>query len=161
MKRYRQAVSAIVLRPSSVCSPDGCSLLHSVLLVHKPRRGDAWQIPQGGIEDGETEVQAARRELSEETGLVLSGEAFVSTHTYTYDFPPQFLRRHQPVNAGQRLFFVVFEADKDVAVIVDDDEIDSYVWVLPEQISQYIKRKEYLEVIEDVLAEYEKAKKTS
>lgn len=158
MKRYRQAVSAVVLKPSGVCSPDGCTALYSVLLVHKPRKNDAWQIPQGGIEAGETVVEAARRELSEETGLVLTGDVFCSAEMYTYDFPPQFLRRHHPVNAGQRLFFVVFEADKDCKVTVDDNEVDSYVWVLPEQISRYITRKEYLDVIENVLKEYKKQK---
>jgi putative (di)nucleoside polyphosphate hydrolase len=31
--------------------------------------GDAWQMPQGGIDKGETPRQAALRELGEETGL--------------------------------------------------------------------------------------------
>jgi putative (di)nucleoside polyphosphate hydrolase len=31
--------------------------------------GDAWQMPQGGIDKGETPVEAALRELGEETGL--------------------------------------------------------------------------------------------
>lgn len=154
-------MSAIVLKPFGACSPDGCSVLHSILLVHKPRRNDAWQIPQGGIEAGESEVEAARRELQEETGLVLNGDAHLSSSTYTYDFPPQFVRRHHPVNAGQKLFFVVFEAEKDVIVTVDDHEVDSYVWVLPEQISRYIKRKEYLDIIHDVLTEYQQTKMKS
>lgn len=158
MKPYRHAVSAIVLKPSGVCSPDGCSVLKSVLLVHKPRKRDAWQIPQGGIEAGETQVEAAFRELQEETGLKLSGDVHVSPHTYSYDFPPEFVRRHNPVNAGQKLCFVVIEADADVEVTVDENEVDSYFWVLPEQLPTYLERQAYLEVIQKVLAQYEKEK---
>lgn len=158
MKQYRYAVSALVLKPSDVCSPDGCTMLQSILLVHKPRKRDAWQLPQGGIEAGETQVQAALRELQEETGLSLSGDVHVSPHSYSYDFPPEFVRRHNPVNAGQKLCFVVIETSSDVNVTVDQHEVDSYVWVLPEQLPRYIERTAYLDVIKNVLAEYRKQK---
>ena len=62
MKRYRQAVSALVLRPVSVCAPDGTgSDIYEILLVHKPRKRDDWQLPQGGMEGDETPEMTARR----------------------------------------------------------------------------------------------------
>jgi 8-oxo-dGTP pyrophosphatase MutT (NUDIX family) len=39
-----------------------------VLLVHRPRYGD-WSFPKGKLEPGETDEQAALREVEEETGL--------------------------------------------------------------------------------------------
>ncbi len=39
-----------------------------VLLVHRPRYGD-WTFPKGKLEPGETDEQAALREVEEETGL--------------------------------------------------------------------------------------------
>jgi predicted NUDIX family NTP pyrophosphohydrolase len=51
-----------------------------VLLVHpggpfwRNRDRGAWQIPTGGIDDGEEPVAAALREVEEELGLALSGE---------------------------------------------------------------------------------------
>jgi putative (di)nucleoside polyphosphate hydrolase len=42
----------------------------SILVLRRKgvRRG-AWQLPQGGLDSGETPLQAVRRELREETGL--------------------------------------------------------------------------------------------
>lgn len=39
-----------------------------VLLVHRPRYDD-WTFPKGKLDPGETEVEAACREVAEETGL--------------------------------------------------------------------------------------------
>ena len=41
------------------------------LLVHRsPEQGGYWHVVAGGVESGETAVEAAEREFSEETGLV-------------------------------------------------------------------------------------------
>lgn len=51
-----------------------------VLLVHpggpfwRNRDQGAWQIPKGGIDEGEEPAAAALREVEEELGLVLEGE---------------------------------------------------------------------------------------
>lgn len=63
-KRVRQCVVALVER-------DGRVLLGQKL----PGKGpypDTWRLPGGGIEPGETNLEALKRELLEETGLELA-----------------------------------------------------------------------------------------
>ncbi len=147
---YRDCASILVFRPTDVCAPDGCTTLYQILLLHKPRKNDAWQLPQGGVEAGETAPVAALRELKEEAGISakLMG---TSEKTYKYDFPPSF-RRFRPDNVcGQNIHFVFAELEPDQKVQVDGKEIDGHVWILPEQLGFYLSRKEYLEFVKQLI----------
>jgi putative (di)nucleoside polyphosphate hydrolase len=135
---YRSCASVAVFRPAGAA--------FEILLVHKPRKKDAWQLPQGGVEDGETTAQAAIREVQEEAGITTEVIG-TSDEVYQYDFPASY-RRFRPDNVkGQRIEYVFASVDADTVVTVDDDEIDQFVWVSQEQISKYIKRQEYLSLI--------------
>ena len=47
-----------------------------LLLCHVTGQGH-WDLPKGGIDEGETPLQAALRETREETGLVLAAETLL------------------------------------------------------------------------------------
>jgi putative (di)nucleoside polyphosphate hydrolase len=71
-------------------------------------RGDLpgeWQLPQGGIDEGETPVEAAWRELEEETGLgskeVELVDEFPEWTAYTY---PTGVRKNGRLGQAQRWF---------------------------------------------------------
>ncbi len=138
---YRCCASIAVFRP--------CDTGFELLLVHKPRKRDAWQLPQGGCEHGESIEEAAAREVKEEAGIepkVLK----ISDHVYQYDFPKSY-RRFRPDNVcGQRVEYVFASIESDAKVQVDGEEIDEYVWVKQEEIGKYLKRKEYLELVEKI-----------
>ena len=142
---YRQCASAFVER----VTPQGTE----VLLVHKPRKCDAWQLPQGGMEDGETCIDAAKRELEEETCLCDIDVLAESTQTYQYDFPESF-RKERPDNVcGQCVHFVFMRKTSDEPVKVDNTEIDAHVWVHPEHFHEFVIRPEYKEMLKRLVEE--------
>lgn len=143
---YRRAASILVLRPI-----DGGG--HQILLLHKPRKKDDWQLPQGGIEEGEGVTGAALRELQEEADLTGCRVLGRSQQVYQYDFPESF-RKFRPDNVkGQRIEYVFALAPADARVTVDGVEVDQSVWVEVDKLGQFIKRSEYLEIVNGLFEE--------
>ncbi len=52
-----------------------------VVVVHRPRYDD-WSLPKGKLEEGESDEEAAAREVEEETGVVVSLGAELPATTY-------------------------------------------------------------------------------
>ena len=81
-KIYRQNVAVIVLNASGL-----------ILACRRADRYKTWQIPQGGIEVGETPDQAMLRELEEEIGTNEVEVISRLPHTISYDWPKHFYYR--------------------------------------------------------------------
>lgn len=97
---------------------------------------DAWQFPQGGINDGESAEEALYRELEEEVGLKSeSVDVLASTRGWLrYRLPKRFVRHSQsPVCIGQKQkWYLLRMLDEDAAVRLDlnhKPEFDHWQWV--------------------------------
>jgi len=144
---YRRGASILLLRPLEAGGG------YEFLLLHKPRKRDAWQLPQGGVEEGETIEQCALRELQEEAGI--EGVALLGTseREYTYDFPTSYRRFRPDHICGQQIAFVYGLTDRTTQVVVDEKEVNQYRWIRPEQLPRFVRRKEYLGLVQGLVQE--------
>ena len=99
-KNYRPNVAAIVL---SAKYPEKCE----VFIASRTDVENAWQFPQGGIDEGETAHEALFRELEEEIGtrdvqIIAEFPEWVS-----YDFPPAIAKKMQPFDGQIQKYYLV------------------------------------------------------
>lgn len=116
----------------------------------------AWQMPQGGIDDGEKPREAAYRELMEETGVTRDKVEFVGkTHGWvTYDLPPELLGKvwgGKYRGQKQKWFLFRFKGtDADVQIATEHPEFSTWRWILADEMVASIvpfKRAVYEQVI--------------
>lgn len=118
-----------------------------------------WQMPQGGIDKGEEPIEAAWRELYEETGIKSASLLAEAPDWINYDLPPQLIGiglKGKYRGQTQRWFAFRFDGTEDEIAINPPPgghaaEFDAWEWKrmaeLPELIVPF-KRNVYLKVVD-------------
>ena len=100
-----------------------------LLLRRVERYGGFWQSVTGSLEEGETHIEAAVREVYEETGYRPQPEELIELGIVNvFEIAPQWRARYAPgVTHNEEVCFAL-EADK-LDVVMDSLEHDAYAWV--------------------------------
>ncbi|QKJ23114.1 RNA pyrophosphohydrolase [Poseidonibacter lekithochrous] len=143
-KNYRPNVAAIVL---SAKYPHTCE----IFIASRTDVENAWQFPQGGIDEGESAKEALYRELEEEIGtrdveIIAEYPKWVS-----YDFPPAIAKKMHPYD-GQRQKYFLVKLKKGAKINIETEipEFSEYKFVPTKNIYDYItffKRTVYKQVL--------------
>lgn len=126
------------------------------------REGDAWQMPQGGMDDGEDVITAGMRELAEETGVTAQNTQFLARtqEELLYDLPDELVGKlWKGRYCGQRQHWLLLRfTGEDTQVDLkahDPAEFCEWKWVEPEQLPDLIvpfKKAVYSAVLDEFRA---------
>jgi 8-oxo-dGTP diphosphatase len=91
-----------------------------VVVVHRPKHSD-WSFPKGHLQPGETDLDAALREVEEETGVAAEALDAIGEIRYTVDETPKAVRYWimRPIDHG--------------SPFAPDNEVDEVRWVSVEE----------------------------
>jgi putative (di)nucleoside polyphosphate hydrolase len=120
------------------------------------KEGDAWQMPQGGIDPGEDIEGAALRELEEETGVKADLIQILarSKKEYFYDLPEELIGKLWGGKyRGQRQTWFVARflgVEADINIATKHPEFNAWRWTSPDTLVDLIvpfKKKLYRDVV--------------
>ncbi len=123
------------------------------------KEGDAWQMPQGGMDDGEDVLTAGMRELGEETGVTPELAILIARakEELLYDLPEELRGKLWGGKyRGQRQSWLLLRYTGEDAQIDleahDPPEFCEWKWVEPERLPDLIvpfKKRVYRAVLEE------------
>ena len=136
---YRDNVAAIIINKDK-----------KVLMCEHAWIDGAWQLPQGGVQEGENEEEAIIRELFEELGSKKFKIIKKMDYKIKYKFPYYLKEKYRSDGQEQRYYLVYFHGD-DSEIRFDNQEkpeFKAFEWVEysePPKKVIYFKKLAYLE----------------
>ena len=115
-----------------------------LILKTVPKRGEFWQPITGGLEEGETKVEALKREIQEETGIKNIIKIIADVHYFEFQDLPliEYLNKHGcPCKQLKEYAFGV-EVSSEEEVVLDGKEHSEFKWCSFQEALRLMKWKE-------------------
>ncbi|MCH8519843.1 MAG: RNA pyrophosphohydrolase [Nanoarchaeota archaeon] len=149
-EHFRETVAAIIINKDK-----------QILMCEHIWIDNAWQFPQGGVEEGESGEEALKRELYEEIGTRKIKIIKKMPNKVTYKFP-FYLKSKYQIDGQIQTYFLVYFYGEDSDIVFDKQskpEFKKFQWVKlsePPKKVIYFKKLAYLEAIKYFKNEIEK-----
>jgi len=144
---YRPCVGILLFNPAG-----------RVFVAQRCDTPGAWQMPQGGIDSGETPAAAALRELGEEIGTDRAELVGETRGWLRYDLPDHLIGvawKGRWRGQEQKWFAARFlGSDGDIDLATEHPEFDAWRWVPADQLVSLVvpfKRDVYRAVLAELL----------
>ena len=118
---------------------------------------DKWQMPQGGVDDGEDYLSAMKRELFEETSIKSIEVLEEIERFFEYELPENLIGiiwKGKFRGQKQKWFITKFVGkEKEINLKTKNPEFIEWKWILPEELPNVIvdfKKKIYLDLLKDI-----------
>ncbi len=108
-----------------------CNRQGEVLAFQRADRAGQWQLPQGGLQKDEEPLEAALREMEEETGLHPEQVELLAEHPRWLAYELPVAARRKKVGRGQVQKFFLFQVKDSATVSLADaaaTEFDDHKW---------------------------------
>jgi putative (di)nucleoside polyphosphate hydrolase len=106
------------------------------VLICKRKNSNQWQFPQGGIDEGESPIEAAKREIFEEVGIKPSKIKVLGKikDWVKYEIPKELAKKSFKkkgiVGQKQKWFIFKIKSEACISFVNDpDNEFDDFAWV--------------------------------
>ncbi len=121
--------------------------------------GNKWQMPQGGVDDGEDFTSAMKRELYEETSIKNIKILKVLDRMYEYELPENLVGiiwKGKFRGQKQKWFITKFLGkDEEINIDTKDPEFVNWKWIEPKKLPEVIvnfKKNLYLSLLKEINA---------
>lgn len=140
---YRPAVAAILQDRSG-----------RILICERSDTPGAWQFPQGGIDPGETPVEALAREVFEEIALPRKSYSIAAVRgPYRYRFPKGITKKGFHGQAHHYFLLRLRGSKSQINIATANEEFRQTRWIRPEEFQLAwlapMKRGAYRRLLED------------
>jgi 8-oxo-dGTP diphosphatase len=109
-----------------------------ILVIHRPKYDD-WSFPKGLVEDGESAIAAAYREVKEETGIDAIFGQYLGSTSYKVE------------DNKKKVKYWMARAKSDTNAFVPNSEVDKIEWVDSKTARHFLTHDEDRDLLDDFL----------
>ena len=144
-KPYRQAINCIIVNDKN----------QFLVIQLQGYNSQQWKFVGGGIESNESSIQAAYREIKEETNISNNNLKLLGKSKYIqqYDFPEE-LKISKKYQGQKKIQYVFrFVGDND-SIIIQEAELKDYKWIPESELKNHLIFSGQLENAQKIIQEF-------